>query len=260
MIHEVSVPERRLDANAIIMRGVMHTADQPYASVKARPYAAVIGDIVGSRGHPDRRGLQERLQGALHAANARCPAVLPLAPSVGDEFQGLYRELPAALEATLFVRLALVGAVDVRFGVGWGGLELFDPAIAPLGQDGPAWWAAREAVQRVTDGERQREAPRGRRTGFALDRSQPSVSQTGADVEGLVNAFLLCRDEIVGGMDARDARLAFGLFDGRTQADLAAQEGVSQPAISQRYRRSGAHALRAAHAALHVAAREATAT
>jgi hypothetical protein len=47
-------------------------------------------------------------------------------------------------------------------------------------------------------------------------------------------------------MDARDARLFLAWVEGRTQADIGADEGISPSAVSQRFARSGAYAIRGA--------------
>jgi hypothetical protein len=237
--------------------------DQPTPDDAGSPVAraAVIGDVVGSRGHLDRRVLQDRLAEALERTNGIVPAVQPLVITVGDEFQGLYGDLAAALDATLFTRLAVLGDVDVRFGVGWGTLDVYDAARAPFAQDGPAWWTARDAIERASAAAREREAARGSRTAF-VGGSRQDGGRTGSDAPGrwrtraeedLVNAMLVCRDELVWRMDARDARLAMALFAGETQAVVAAREGVTQSAVSQRLVRSGAHALRRARDLLHSA-------
>jgi hypothetical protein len=125
---------------------------------------AVLGDVVESRAHSDRRALQRRVRAALDKANSLLPMMQPLSLTVGDEFQGICQSLPTALEATLIVRLALVGQADVRFGIGRGKLRSFDPAHAPYEQDGPAWWAAREAVESTAELMTRKGAPRGLRT------------------------------------------------------------------------------------------------
>lgn len=58
-----------------------------------------------------------------------------------------------------------------------------------------------------------------------------------------VNAYLLVRDEIVGAMSPRTRRLAYGRCLGRTQHDLAAQEGITQSAVSQALATGGAAGL-----------------
>ena len=95
----------------------------------------VIGDLVGSRGAPNRRALHRAVEKALVSVNATVPAVTELRVTVGDEFQGAYATLGAAIEAALRVRLELLPAADVRVGIGRGPVQLLD---AERGiEDGP---------------------------------------------------------------------------------------------------------------------------
>ncbi|MGI9084448.1 MAG: hypothetical protein ACR2FE_04060 [Aeromicrobium sp.] len=61
--------------------------------------------------------------------------------------------------------------------------------------------------------------------------------------EGLVNAFLLCRDELVSRLDSRKRRLVLGVLRGTSQKELAVSEGISPSAVSQSLQRAGAFAL-----------------
>jgi SatD family (SatD) len=207
--------------------------------------AALLGDIVASRRHVDRAALQERLLAALSSANARVDADQPLTMTIGDEFQGLYASPARAIDSSLALRLMLVGEVDLRFGIGWGRLAVRDPDREPYGQDGPAWWAARAAIDRVAKAARAREGPKGWRTAFA--QGVDPAPEGALPSEDLVNALLMCRDELVSRMDARDARLLLAWFEGRKQADIGADEGISPSAVSQRFARNGAYAIRHAH-------------
>lgn len=216
-------------------------------------YAALLGDLTGSRRHADRAGLQDELRGALEATNDEIEALVPLAITVGDEVQALYGRPSDAVAAALRVRARMVGSSDMRFGIGWGVLTVFDPAAAPLGQDGPAWWAARDAIEEI-----DRSAGARDKVGSTLLRVGDPVEEwnrpTGLpeprrlpDVAGaLLNAFLVCRDEVLGRMDRRDARLLVALLRSEKQAEVAAAEGISQAAVSQRYGRNGSYALRRA--------------
>ena len=95
----------------------------------------VIGDLVGSRGAPNRRALHRAVEQALVSVNEVIPSVTELRITVGDEFQGSYATLGAAIEAALRVRLALLPAADVRVGIGRGPVQLLD---AERGiEDGP---------------------------------------------------------------------------------------------------------------------------
>lgn len=202
---------------------------------------AVLGDVVGSKGHADAGALRSLLKDALARVNRLVEADQPLLMTIGDEFQGLYTGIDAALEATLLLRLSLVGRVDVRFGIGSGLLDVRDPAEEPFGQDGPAWWAAREAIGSVADAMTRRASPRGLRTGFVewSDRAESEATMRSA----LVNALLVTRDEIVGQMDDRAARLAFAYLTGRNIKQTADDEGISASAVYDRLQRSGTYAV-----------------
>src|SRR5919108_2379059 len=120
---------------------------------------ALLGDVVASRRHAEPDVRRERVGAALSLANERLQSIQPLTPTIGDEFQGLFTEVVSALEATLVVRLAVLGEVDVRFGIGSGRLVTFEASRAPFDQDGPAWWSAREAVDHVRELSQRHESP-----------------------------------------------------------------------------------------------------
>ena len=193
--------------------------------------AAVIGDLVGSRAAPDRAALHRRLVEVLRTVSAASrEAADPLAVTAGDEFQGTFTTVGAALEACLAVRLALLPGADARFGVGWGPVELLDGRRRT--QDGPAWWAARAAIVEVHE-VAARAATRSARTAYR--RAE------GADgpQEAAVAAALLCRDHLLGSMDDRSIEVVRGMMTGRTQAEVADALGISASAVSQRVRADG---------------------
>ncbi len=200
---------------------------------------AVIVDLVGSRRQPDRREAQRLLGAALDHVNAAVDALEPLAPTVGDESQAVYADLPSALRAALLLRLALPDPLDCRVGLGAGSVE--SVGAGPYGrlQDGPAWWAARDAIVEA----KRRESGRHRSL-----RSWYAVGEDAEDVAPaeVVNAYLLCRDQLVGGMNERARRILAGVLEGRTQVQIAQDEDVSQSAVSQTLQRSGGVAVLAA--------------
>lgn len=203
----------------------------------------MIGDLVGSRRHPSRAAAQEQLIAALDVANAVVSAAQPLAPTVGDEFQGVYTDVATAARAALVVRLALGGDLDTRCGIGIGSLEIVGSSDYGLTQDGPAWWAARDAIVEA----KRREGGQTKRLRTWLEVHEPGDSDDTPEFDvALVNAFLLCRDDLVSRFDARQRRLVLGLLRGRTQKDLAAEEGISASAVSQSLRRAGAFSVLAA--------------
>jgi len=199
---------------------------------------ACIVDLVGSRRQPDRRATQVALDDALARVNRLAPGREPLAPTVGDECQGVFDDLATALRATLLLRLALPEGLDCRAGLGVGSVQTVGAGRYGRVQDGPAWWAARDAIVEA----KRRESGRNRsvRTWYAVD------DDVAAEPAEVVNAYLLCRDQLVGSMNDRARRILAGVLEGRTQVQIAQDEQVSQSAVSQALQRSGAVAVLAA--------------
>jgi len=192
--------------------------------------ATLIGDVVSSRSAPDRQRLHDWIGDVLAQANERFEAVGTLRITVGDEYQASYADLGTALSAALWLRVRLQPEADLRHGIGWGAVSVLEES--PRVEDGPGWWAARAAIEHVKQQARSA-ATRRTRTAYRL-----AEGMDGPD-PALVNAALLCRDQLVGGLSERSMRLLAGLLDGVSQAALADQEGISGSAVSQRVRGDG---------------------
>lgn len=213
----------------------------------ASPHAlAVIVDVSKSRSHADRRALQTEIEDAFGRVNNDVVATQPLEPTVGDEFQAVYGDLASGLRATLLARLHLPDGVDCRFGLGLGEIAIVGTGVVGAVQDGSAWWSAREAIN---------EARRHEYSRLGFVRTWLRDATPDSHREPLVNAYLLARDQLVGAMNPRARRLLLGQLLGNTQAELAAQEGITQSAVSQNLGRSGANALLASESLLVTGAR-----
>jgi hypothetical protein len=192
--------------------------------------ATLIGDVVRSRAAADRPALHTRLAELLETANDELEPVVPLRITVGDEYQGCFESVGAALHAALWLRLQLAPQAELRHGVGWGSVAVL--ADSPRIEDGPGWWAAREAIESVKL-EAIRPATRRMRTAYRI------ADETDGPDPAAVNAALMCRDQMVGSVSQRSLRLLRGTLAGRTQAELAEDEGISASAVSQRVRHDG---------------------
>lgn len=189
--------------------------------------ATLIGDVVDSRGVADRSALHRDLTEALHAVASG--AVDPPAFTVGDEFQGSYPTVGEAIAAALSLRLAVAPDVDIRFGLGWGGVTVLDRDTGI--QDGPGWWAAREAIEWT--------AAAKRRPGLAMVRTSYRTTDPDGPPADAINAALMCRDHMLGSLDERSIRILRGLVYHRSKKELADEEGISASAVSQRAARDG---------------------
>jgi hypothetical protein len=199
---------------------------------------AMTVDIVGSRRLPDRDVAQRALDDAITRVERDLPvAERPLRPTVGDELQGIFPTLDAALATSLLVQLALPDTVECRFGLGIGETGLVASSSGDI-PDGPGWWAARAAIEHVHALE-QRRVPSARTWVVAHEGEMDAAHEAARRAD----AYLLARDQLVGAMSERVRRLTYGRCFGVTQRELAAQEGITQSAVSQLLAASGSAAV-----------------
>lgn len=198
------------------------------------PVATLIGDIVGSRQAADRGELHTIVTRALATVNDELDPATPLWITAGDEYQGAFARVGDAVRATLRLRLAMQPAVDVRHGLGWGPVAVLDPDKGV--QDGPGWWAARDAIEQAEAGQR-RAASRGARTWYV-----PAPDAGGAPPDA-VNAALTLRDQLLHGLATESLSVLAGMLAGMSQKEIADDLGVTPSAVSQRVRRDGLAAL-----------------
>lgn len=202
--------------------------------------ATLIGDLVASREVADRRGLHHRLTEALAAAadalRDDLVAQAPLQITVGDEFQGGFRTIGAALHAALLIRTDLrIGQpdADLRCGISWGGVEVLDRRTGV--QDGPGWWSARDAIE---EAEQLAEAP--------STRTVRTIAHLGSDqhqLQDAVNAALATRDHLLARLDDRSLRILHRMSRQDSKRTIAEAEGISASAVSQRAQRDGLDAI-----------------
>lgn len=199
---------------------------------------AVIADIVGSRNHRDRAAAQRVLDVTIDRVVTDLDvAVEPFRPTVGDEQQAVYPTLHAALTSLLLLQLALPDEVDCRFGIGIGSVTRIPTRDVTI-PEGPGWWAARAAIN-TAHAQQERHLHHARTRVAAGEGAGAEVH----DVVSMANAYLLVRDELVGFMSARARRLTYGRLVGKTMSELAMAEGITQSAVSQMLRSSGATAI-----------------
>ncbi|HMT87461.1 MAG TPA: SatD family protein [Arachnia sp.] len=182
---------------------------------------AVLLDVVSSR-RSDRALQHQALLSAIADVNEAIPPLDPLRPTVGDEFQGLYATLGAALAATIRLRLLAAPHADLRAGIGGGEVRIIDEDRGI--QDGTAWWLARAAID-AAELLASRPGYHGARTAI---RDERSVAVPHAD--GLIRLV----DSALGGLRPGVATTLLGLLDGQDNAEVARRQAISPSANSQR--------------------------
>ena len=209
---------------------------------------AVIADIVGSRTLTNRADAQRIFEAALERASEGLALLQAPYPTVGDEFQAVAYTLEDALLLTLRAQLLLPSQLQLRFGIGAGRIEEFASGVhrqAPAHgrgadsaalQDGSAWWAARAAINRAHDV--QDTSNPFIRTWFMAHASVES--EFSSHCQTCINAMLSLRDHSILKLSARHRRITASLLLGKTQVEIARAEKLSQQAISDFARGTGA--------------------
>jgi hypothetical protein len=223
-------------------------------------YAAVLVDIVDSRHHGDRAALQEQVAEAAAVLNARIPSLDPMTSTVGDELQATYADLFVAIRAVSELRLELAGVVGIRAGIGWGDIVMHDAERSPFGQDGPAWWSARSALDSVAAStawsgyearfgvEFAAEAPAVASDAPPRETSttRPPARPLALDAVAVVRSHLALLDRAFATIDATEARIVLGDLAEVPTEEIAAELSLSSSAVSQRRRRNHLRELVAA--------------
>ncbi len=219
-------------------------------------YAAVLCDVVGSRRHPDRAVLQAAVRAAAQAVNERIRALDPLTATVGDELQATYHDPVTALRAVVHLRLELMGVVQIRAGVGWGDIVIHDPDRSPFGQDGPAWWLARKALDDIAAANSR--STKAAAMALAVDvggdddpaatgerahpesggKPLPPPQPFRVDAVGLLQSEFALFDQALARLDATEAAIVVADLDGVSTRTIAERLGVGPSAVSQRRHRN----------------------
>ena len=169
------------------------------------PFVLTI-DQRGSRRGPDR------VADVLPRLNDTVPTVLPFERTAGDEFQGVLAEADDVVDAVL--DLVRLGGWSI--GVGAGPVQSPLPASTRAGA-GPAFLSARRAV----DAAKQRPAR------LAVRGAVPTDA---GDAQAVLTALA-----VVVGRRSEQAWEAIALVGrGRTQAEAAAELGITRQAVGQR--------------------------
>ena len=199
---------------------------------------AVIADIVGSRTLTNRADAQRIFEAALERASEGLALLQAPYPTVGDEFQAVAYTLEDALLLTLRAQLLLPPQLQLRFGIGAGRIEEFASGVhrqAPARGRG-AESAARAAINRAHDV--QDSSNPFIRTWFMAHASVES--EFSSHCQTCINAMLSLRDHSILKLSARHRRITASLLLGKTQVEIARVEKLSQQAISDFARGTGA--------------------
>lgn len=117
-------------------------------------YFAIIGNIIESMNNREHFSIEARLKEVLGEINQKYAAevAIPFVITTRNEFQGLLSDSLRILEIIDRVRIGME-SVDIRFGIGIGDIARKIDNHLSAGNDGPAYWNAREAIIEMSRGD-----------------------------------------------------------------------------------------------------------
>lgn len=200
-------------------------AKRPSTGEGPLPSIAVIGDIVGSKQLPqvERTQVQRQLEELLNRLNKHYAKAIGarFLVTLGDEFQGVLKRADIIPDLIWDIEASLPKA-EVRIGIGHGTLNPPIKRVA-LGMDGPAFHAARAAIEEA----RRRKTRGGSFLGF------------GQAEDMLLNslAALLRRQRAT--LTENQLETLGLLRRGHSQSEIAAKFGITKQAVNSRARSVG---------------------
>jgi hypothetical protein len=190
------------------------------------PYLVLIGDLVASRHSQNRKDLQIRLKTILTKLNGRMPKpVSPYTLTLGDEFQAVFNAADHVFDDIVQIMEAL-HPDQVRFSLGLGNITTDLNLEQSLGMDGPAFYRAREGIDRLKD-------------------SSDLLHLAGLPDEwaGLAEGSLRLLSQRIQRWEANRFAILHGLLVGDPVKTIATQLSVSEQAVYKNIRNGGLEAV-----------------
>lgn len=119
-------------------------------------YMAIIGDIKESKKIEKRSIMQKKLNKILGEVNELYDSDISakFIITLGDEFQGLLNKGEHILDMIQYIQKKMY-PVKIRFGIGIGEISTEIYHEAAIGADGPAYYAAREVLEKIRNQEKK---------------------------------------------------------------------------------------------------------
>lgn len=132
-----------------------------YKTLCDKNYFAIIGDIVDSKKIYERKEAQEKLKKILQDINNKYYSDISakFAISLGDEFQGLLNNGKNIIKIILEIQMTMM-PIEVRFGIGIGGISTEINLERSVEVDGPAYNRARKMIDEIEMKKKQYTEPK----------------------------------------------------------------------------------------------------
>ncbi|RRQ21308.1 SatD family protein [Thiohalobacter thiocyanaticus] len=189
-------------------------------------YLVLIGDLIASRESTHRQALQHRLKAVLKRLNQQTPALAsPYTLTLGDEFQAVFTRADTVFDDMVQI-LAALHPDQARFALGLGEITTDLNPDQALGMDGPAFYRARDGIEKLKDSGDL----------FTLE----GLPDTWADLAGGTLSLLSNRVEK---WEANRLAILHGLLMDTPVKDIARELGISEQAVYKNINNGGLKAV-----------------
>lgn len=191
-------------------------------------YIAVIGDIKDSKKIENRSLIQEKLNHILGHINKKYFSSISarFIITLGDEFQGLLSNSRHLLDIVKYIQREMY-PVRVRFGIGIGKISTEIVHEAALGADGPAYYAARSAIEELREQEKK----------FKKQAADVQISTYNAECFEIteINTILLLMKTIEDGWSDKQRNTIWDMEQhGGSQQECAKRMETTQSTVARR--------------------------
>lgn len=188
-------------------------------------YIAIIGDIKESRKIEDRSEVQKNLKGILKKINQIYEKDISskFIITLGDEFQGLLCNGENILHIIEDIQREMY-PIEIRFGIGVGGITTKINTEMAIGADGPGYYMARNAIERLKYDEQKNKTCQAEMR-IEIDGDEQNISM-------LINTIFSLINTIKSEWTNRQREIIQEIEKyGGSQAECAKRLGVSQSTI-----------------------------
>lgn len=197
-------------------------------------YCALIGDIIESRAMLDRSDVQNKVKKILEEVNEEFKSDIAarFTITLGDEFQGLLNSSNHLMIIIDKIKSNFYPN-KLRFGIGFGEMHTEIIAEHAIGSDGPAYYAARKAIEDIKKSNNRYEQP---------DRDIQIYNYEEKDKYkfDLLNSTLsLCTFIERGWTDKQREVITHLLFEDKSQREIANIIGLKQSSVQRRLTTGG---------------------
>ena len=197
-------------------------------------YCAIIGDIIDSKKIDDRKKVQNTLNTILDMINNKYKTDIKskFIITLGDEFQGLLSRPDNVMEIVDMIKHGL-NPTKIRIGIGIGEIKTDIHIDKSMSSDGPAYYAARDAIESIRKMNKK----------YEQSKSDIKIFEYGEVVDrlGLVNATLSLCYFIEKGWSQKQREVIKMLLENNnnTQMEIADKLGINKSSVQRRITSSG---------------------